>query len=452
MAEDYKKGLGLLESISIIIGRIIGSGIFRTPGPIMALTLSPMLFGLSWIIGGIMTILAAISYAELVAMIPKSGGPYQYLKMAYPPVWAFLRGWAMFFVSETGAIAAVSIVFAEYLKSLLLQLFQYELPPFFTVASALAIIWIHTFINFAGVRFSGKIQNIISFLKYIALFSISMLCFSSSQGTVENYFKIVEQPGSTWQSILALGAAMRYTFFAFSGWEGATYVAEEVKNPGKNLPLSLFAGIGAVFLLYATVNAAYLYQLHPAEMALSKHVATSALIKASGTAGAIFISAVVMLSTFGNVGTQVLVKARSWQAMARDKMFFHWLAPTDPVNRTPDRSLLVQALWASLLLFFASLAENTYETIIDFFSATSTIFNIMTFAALIILRKKYPDMERPYKSWLYPWSSLFIIIFYLSYLGITIYTAPLESLAGLALTGTGLIYYYGVIKKKLKPA
>lgn len=447
--QDYRRDLGLMEATSIVIGRIIGSGIFRTPGPIMALVGSTALFGFTWVLGGIVTIFGAVIYAELVAMLPKSGGPYVYLKEAYHPVVPFLRGWAMFFVSETGAIAAVSLVFAEYLNALVVTLGNKPLPHSIEIVIALGTLWLLTFINSLGVYFSGKVQNFFSTIKVVAVFGIIAAALSSTQGSLL-YFTTDAFPRDwSWSTVLAVGAALRYAFFAFSGWEGSTYVAEEVMNPSRNLPLALLLGISGVMLLYAGANGAYLYLLPPSVIMESKWVATDAMKVALGSAGGIFISAAVMINTFGNVSTQVLVKARTWHAMARDGMFFQKLKYTSERFKTPNNSLLAQGLWASVLLVFAGFAANTYETIIDFFSATSTIFNLLTFYSIVVLRKKFPDMHRPYRAWLYPWSVWIIMALYSAFLVITLVTAFIPSLVGMVLTGSGLIYYYLVVAKRI---
>lgn len=440
---ELKRDLGLTEAVSIVISRIIGSGIFRTPAPIMLAVGCTSLFGLVWVLGGIVTIFGAVIYAELAAMMPRSGGPYEYLKTAYHPFWAFLRGWAMFFVSETAAIAAVALIFAEYLNALWIIVFgeAFGRPVLFMVA--LSTIWLLTMVNLFGVHLSGMVQNFFGAVKVAAVGSIIGVSFTSwSSGNWSNFIDPLLPESFTGSTILVVGAAMRYSFFAFSGWEGATYIAEEVKNPRRNLPLSLFIGIGGVMLLYLGANAAYLFQLPPAKIAESPWVATEAMTVAMGASGGILISLAVMLNTFGNVSTQILCKARTWQAMARDGMFFDWFARLHPKYRTPNAALLGQAGWATVLLVFAIMAENSYETMIDFFSATSTVFNIMVFAAIWVMRRKFPDVHRPYRAWLYPWSLVGILAIYLAFFVITIITAFVPSMIGLALTATGAIYYW----------
>jgi amino acid transporter len=431
-----------MEVVSIVVSRIIGSGIFRTPSSIMTLVMSTALFGLVWVIGGIVTIFGAVCYAELVAMMPKSGGPYVYLRAAYHPIWAFLRGWAMFFVSETGAIAAVALVFAEYASALYGIITGEAFSKPLLIVIALATIWVLTAVNLFGVFLSGIVQNIFSWIKILAIGGIIGIAFTSGKGNLANFTVPLWPADFSWETILAVGAALRYSFFAFSGWEGATYIAEEVKNPQKNLPLSLLLGISGVIVLYIGANSAYLYLLPADVISRSKWVATDAMQAAIGSAGGILISAAVMMNTFGNVSAQILVKARAWQAMSRDGVFFKALGKLHPKYKTPNNALLVQAAWASALMLFAANAQSSYEAIIDFFSANGTVFNIMTFASVIILRKKYKDLERPYKAWFYPVSVIVVIVIYAAFLILTLATAFLPSMLGLLLTSTGLLYYY----------
>lgn len=278
---ELDRKLGLTESFSILIGRIIGSGIFRTPGPIMLLVGSISTFYGIWILGGAATLLGAFCYAEMAAMLPRSGGPYAFLRVAYGPMWAFLRGWAMFFVSETAAIAAVSMVFAEYASSLNKIALGVAFPRSVEVLVALVVIWLLTLVNCFGVGLGGKVQNVLSLAKLIALGGVIGVSFSHS-GNWQHFAQPFWPEQFNWTTFLAMGAAMRYAFFAFSGWEGATYVAEEVRNPRKNLPLSLILGISGVLLIYLAVNTAYLYQIPVSLMQNSKWVAVDAMETAIG--------------------------------------------------------------------------------------------------------------------------------------------------------------------------
>jgi APA family basic amino acid/polyamine antiporter len=450
---DLKRDLGLGAAVSIVVSRIIGSGIFRTPAPIMALVGCTSLFGFVWVLGGLVTVFGAVIYAELAAMMPRSGGPYEYLKIAYHPFWAFLRGWAMFFVSETAAIAAVALIFGEYLNALWVIVFGAPFDRVALFSVAFGTIWLLTFVNLFGVRFSGSVQKFFASIKIVAVGGIIGVAFTSwNTGNWGNFTNPLLPESFSGSTILAVGAALRYSFFAFSGWEGATYVAEEIENPRRNLPLSLFIGIAGVMVLYLGANAAYLFQLPPERIADSPWVATEAMKVAMGASGGILISVAVMLNTFGNVSTQILCKGRTWQAMARDGLFFAPFARLHPRYKTPNRALVGQGLWASVLLTFAILAENSYESLIDYFSATSTVFNIMVFASIFVLRRKFPDVQRPYRAWLYPWSLIVILVIYMAFLVITVMTAFLPSLIGLSLTATGTIYYYFQVVAKQRAA
>lgn len=438
---DLKRDLGVVESFSIVIGRIIGSGIFRTPQPIMLAVASVSLFYGVWIMGGITTLLGAFCYAELVSMMPKSGGPYTFLKAAYPPVWTFLRGWAMFFVSETGAIAAVALVFAQYGNSFFEIVTGFNYSRGMEVIVALIVIWLLTSINCFGVFLSGMFQNMFSFIKLVAVGAVITIGLSKA-GNLAHFSTPFWPEHFNWSTMLAVGAAMRYSFFAYSGWEGATYVAEEVRNPRRNLPLSIILGISGVILLYLGANTAYIYQLPVEIIKQSKWVASAAMKTAIGATGGLLISLAVMMNTFGNVSTQILVKARTWYAMSRDGLFIGPLGNIHPKFKTPNTALIVQGFWASILLFAAGFAEHAYDRIIDFFSFTSSIFNISTFLAVWILRRKYPQVPRPFRAWGYPVTLIIVLIIQMWFMVVTLITAFIPSLMGMILTATGLIYYY----------
>lgn len=441
---ELERKLGLTETLSIVVNRIIGSGIFRTPAPIMFITASVSMFYGVWVLGGIATILGALCYAELVAMMPRSGGPYVFLKAAYPPIVTFLRGWAMFFVSETGSIAAVALFFSENaLASLGITIGGLQIA-----IMAISLVFLLTAANSFGIKLSGVFQNIFSVLKVGLL--VSIITLSMVHGIEkENFTDVVEKPW-TWAGIVSIFTALRYGFFAYSGWEGATYVAEEIKNPRKNLPLSLFFGIGAVMILYLLINTAYLNLLGPQAMAVSKGVAVDAMKIVLGTAGGVLVAIAIMVSTFGNVNTQILVKSRTWYAMARDKLFFNPLAKIHPQYKTPNNAMYAQAAWATVLIICATFAESAYEAVIDYFSFTSSIFNVLTFASIYVLRKKYPHIERPYKAWGYPFTLIIVLLIHGTFLVVTLITAFIPSLIGIFLTMSGLVYWHFWVPKEAK--
>ena len=307
-----------------------------------------------------------------------------------------------------------------------------------------------TLINCFGVLLSGIVQNIFSLIKIVALGAVITCCFSGS-GNWTHFSSPFLPAEFNWSTLIAFGAALRYGFFAYSGWEGATYVAEEVRNPERNLSRSIILGIIGVMLLYLATNTAYLYQLPVSGIQNSKWVATEAMQAAIGITGGIFISVAVMLNTFGNVSTQILCKARTWYAMSRDGLFFKSLSRIHPKYKTPNTALIVQGIWATVLLFGAAFAERMYEAIIDYFSFTSSVFNVLTFVAVWVLREKFPHVPRPFKIWGYPLTLLIVIVIQIAFMVVTLISAFLPSMLGVMLTSTGLIYYYrNPIKKVIQ--
>ena len=352
----------------------------------------------------------------------------------------------MFFVSETASIVAVSFVFAEYTHFILQKIYpETVFPQWMNALVALLVIWSLSFANSRGVRLSGVFQNVLSFLKVFALILMASLIFFVEPGAP--YESIQIWPNEiAWVHLMGLGEAMRYAFFAYSGWEGATYVAEEVKNPSRNLPRSLFYGIGIVMVLYLLVNTAYLHQLAPWEVIASqKQVAAHYMEKAVGYWGGIVLAVVVMISTFGNVGAQIMVKARTWYAMSRDQLFPSPFKVLHPTYQTPNRSIFLQAGWASCLLIYAYTAESAYESLIDLFSSTSALFNILTITCVSILRKKIPLERRDQNLFRVPFYYLtigIVLIIHVWFLITTFVSRPYSSLSGLGLTLSGLVYYF----------
>jgi APA family basic amino acid/polyamine antiporter len=390
----------------------------------------------AWVLGGVLTVLSAILYAELVAMIPAAGGPHAFLRAAYPPWWAFLRGWSMFLVSETASIVAVSLVFAEF-SLLLLRAAGVPVPAGTELLLALGLIWGHTGLNLFGVGLGARVQEVLALLKLCALCGVAAACLLLP-GVEDPMGSRLWTDKSGWGAVVSVFAALRYGFFAYSGWEGATYVAEEVRQPEKNLPRSLLLGLGSVMGVYLLVNTGYLLQLGAdGVMSAGRAVAAGAMEHALGPRGAVALGLAVVLSTLGNVGTQVMVKARVWQAMARDGLFFRGVAVLHPVHQTPNRALLLQAGWATVLLLCASAGGRAYESVIDFFSFTSAVFNISVLWAVHRLRRLQPDRFRPYRAWGYPGTMYVAVGFYAAFALVTLWDAPLPSLLGVALTLTG---------------
>ncbi len=431
--KEFKRELGLIDSTMIVIGSMIGSGIFIVSADIARTVGSPGYLLLVWLITGAITITAALSYGELAGMLPHAGGQYIYLREAYNPLVGFLYGWTLFLVIQTGTIAAVAVAFAKYTaviipwfseSNILFSIFGLKI----SAAQLLAIlsVIVLTSSNIRGVRTGKIVQNIFTFSKVIALFGLILLAifigknaaaiganFSNFWNASWTHFsngKIISVESLSGSMLLAaIGVAMVGSLFSSDAWNNITFTAAEVKNPRRNIPLSLFLGTSIVTLLYIGANVAYIIVLplkgSPAgineigrgiQFALSDRVATSASSMIFGTPAVFIMAVLIMVSTFGCNNGLILAGARVYYAMAKDKLFFNKIGSINK-NSVPGIALIVQAGWASLLCL-----SGTYGDLLDYVIFAVLIFYILTIAGIFILRKRRPNVERPYKAWGYP--------------------------------------------------
>ncbi|MHB1688272.1 MAG: APC family permease [Ignavibacteriaceae bacterium] len=432
-SREFKRELGLLDSTMIVIGSMIGSGIFIVSADIARTVGSPGYLLLVWLITGAITITAALSYGELAGMLPHAGGQYVYLREAYNPLVGFLYGWTLFLVIQTGTIAAVAVAFAKYTavlipwfseNNILFVLFGLKI----SAAQILAIVSvvILTSSNTRGVRTGKIVQNIFTFSKVIALFGLILLAFfigknaaaiganfsnfwSASWTHISNGKIISIESISGTMLLAAIGVAMVGSLFSSDAWNNITFTAGEVKNPKRNIPLSLFLGTAIVTLLYIGANAAYILVLplkgspgganaigRGIQFALSDRVATAASSMIFGAPAVIIMAVLIMVSTFGCNNGLILSGARVYYAMAKDNLFFKKIGTLNK-NSVPGVALVIQAVWASLLCL-----SGTYGDLLDYVIFAVLIFYILTIAGIFLLRKKRPDAERPYKAWGYP--------------------------------------------------
>jgi APA family basic amino acid/polyamine antiporter len=443
---DLVKDLGLFDAVMIVMGSMIGSAIFIVSGDISHQVQSPGLLLVVWMVAGVMTIICALSYGELAAMMPHAGGQYVFLRDSLGPIWGFLYGWTMLLVIQTATIAAVAIAFAKFTAVLVpffsasdwiwkigtfgpWQLWFGLLGPynvglnrqnFLAIASIVLLTWLNT----RGLRVGKIVQNVFTVAKTAALAGLVLLgvFFSTevarsanftnfwrnaSLGTLHPYPP--DQP--TWfiGTITLVGVAMVGSLFAADAWNNVTFTAAEVKNPSRNLPLALALGTGLVILLYIMVNVGYLRILPMAgdpngtttlargiEFAADGRVATAAVQAVIGPAGAIVMAIAIMISGFGCNNGLILSGARIYYAMAKDKLFFQ---SAGNVNRyhAPSAALIVQCIWASVLCL-----SGTYSQLLDFLIFAVVIFYILTLGGLFLLRWKRPDIPRPYRAFGYP--------------------------------------------------
>ncbi|CAN5407664.1 amino acid permease [soil metagenome] len=405
--EDDKKKLSLLDSTAIIMGSMIGSGIFIVSADIARQVETPGMLLLAWVVTGVITILGALSYGELAAMMPKAGGQYVYLREAYNPMVGFLYGWTLFSVIQTGTIAAVGMAFALFTGVFIPEIspnnFLISIGTFHVSTQqilAIAVIVLLTWYNFRAVKTGARLQNIFTITKVLALLLLVILGLyfgMHGHGNTQNFSPAFPEVIG-WTTISIFGAALTGSLFSADAWNNITFTAGEVRNPKRNLPLSLLIGTTSVIGIYILANVAYIYVLGIDQIAAAdnKRLGTVMMQNILGSNGNYFMAAMIMVSTFGCLNGCIFSAARVYYAMANDKLFFRPAAKLNK-NGSPARSLVFQCIWASLLCF-----SGSYGDLLDYVMFAVMIFYVLTVSGLFILRKKRPDLERPYKAFGYP--------------------------------------------------
>lgn len=452
--KKFVKGLGLLESITIVVGSMIGSGIFIVPSIMAGYIQSPKLIILLWIIGGIFTIFGALSYGELSAAMPKAGGQYVFLREAYSPLLGFLFGWTSFLVIQTGLIAAVAVAFAKYfgiffpfISEHIAVLSMSLFGKIFIVTSAQIVailsIIILTAINYVGVKAGAFVQNLFTLLKVLAVVALIVLAFVCSKGSFANITTSVSPliPETIKMGFLAaMAVAISKALFAYDAWNTVTFAAEEVKEPHKNLPIALVFGTGIVTILYVLATTAYFYLLpiHAAAGVAENRIAAVAAQIIFGHVGLYLISAAILISTFGCNNGLILGGARIYYGMAQDKLFFKGAGEIHSKYHVPAKSLIYQCVWASLLTL-----SGTYSDLLTYATFASILFAAMTVFGLFILRKKSPELDKPFKVKGYPYVPIIYILIALAFLIYVVQGDPVNSGKGLVLILLGLpVYFY----------
>ena len=424
--------LTLLDATMINAGGIIGSGIFMVPATIALLTGSTSLILAVWVFGGLISLFGALSVAELGAAMPRAGGQFVYLNEAYGPAWGYLYGWSCVAVINTASIAAVGVAFSEYLG------FFFPLSTMGIKSVAILSVILLTIINILDVKSGARAQNIFTLLKIGAILGIISLGLVMDGGSAENIQPFY--PDRPLPALVGpLGLAMVSVLWTYDGWIFITYVAGEVKNPGRNIPLSLVFCMLIVISIYLLINFVFTYTLGIGAMGTSMLVASDSASIFLGEKGAALVSIIILISLLGANNGFILTSARINYAMARDKLFFQQAAKVHPKFKSPANALVIQAMWASVLTF-----SGTYNQLITYIIFASWIFYAMSCAAVIILRKKRPEMKRPYKTPGYPYIPIIFILFAVFLTFNTILEAPQDSAvgAGIILAGLPLYFYW----------
>jgi len=466
--------LGLFTTIMMVVGGVIGSGIFRKPGLMASQLGSPELLLGVWILAGVITLLGALTNAEVASMIPETGGQYVYFQRMYGPFFAYLYGWAVFVIMQSGSISALAYVFAEYGNqhffhfpeiSGSLASWAIHVPGIGDVApfkeSALKIIAavliiLLTAVNYIGVKFGGIVQNIFTIAKVGAMALLMLGAFLLPTGG--SFSNLTSSSSSIHLRgpalFIAIAAALQGAFWAYDGWNKLTYIAGEVKEPRRNIPRGLVFGMLIVTAIYVLMDLAYSWVLPIDVMAKSKLVAADVAEKCFSGGGR-WIAAAVMISTFGTANAVILATARVYFSMAHKNVFPAFIGRAHPRFHTPAASLIVQGIWSVLLLF-----SGTFDTLTDMLIFVSWVFYAAGAFGIFVLRRKEPNASRPYKVPGYPIVPIVFILFSVLYLILTVVNDITEYNAGrqptinsafgtlLVLIGLPIYFFYRLRRTK----
>jgi basic amino acid/polyamine antiporter, APA family len=468
--QEFKPSLGLLDATMIVAGSMIGSGIFIVSADITRNVGSAGWLIAVWLITGVMTLIAAISYGELSAMYPKAGGQYVYLKEAFNPLAGFLYGWSFFMVIQTATIAAVGVAFSKFTgyffpaldindDNILFQIGVFKLYPA-QIVSILVIILL-TYINTKGVNGGKKIQTVFTVTKLVSLFGLIVFglllaakadIWNANWSNAWSMNKLSEGgvvAGVAGSAVMgAIAASMVGSIFSSDAWNNVTFIAGEIKNPKRNIGLSLFLGTMIVTLIYVAANIMYISVLPMNDIAFAKQdrVAVAAANEIFGEIGTYVIAVMIMISTFGCINGLVLAGSRVYYTMAQDGLFFKQ-AGTLNKNAVPQWALWAQCFWAGILCL-----SGQYGDLLDMVSFVVVIFYVLTIAGIFILRKKRPDVERPYKAFGYPVLPLLYILMGITFCVLLIIYKPEFTWPGLIIVLLGIPVYYIAVARQKKSA
>lgn len=441
---ELKRDLGPWAAASIVVGTVIGSGIFLVPRTMIQRVGSPEMVFVVWIFGGLLSLAGALSYAELAAALPEAGGEYAYLREAYGPMWGFLYSWTQMWVAKSGSIATLATGFFYYLTNFFPKLdgvfytiplpwgphggpIEFRYGQLLAMGLILALAWL----NYFGVKVGGNVQVAVTGLKValIAAIILAGLGFGHPHAAVS-------QPAFP-LTIAGFFAALVAALWAYDGWNNVSMVASEIREPQRNLPRSLIWGTTAVIGIYLLANAAYFYVLTPSEVSSSPRVASEMMRRILSEPGANAVSIAAMISIFAALNGSILSGSRVPYAAARDGYFFGPMGRVHPQYHTPGVSILALSVWAAVLVL-----SGGYEQLFTYVIFASWILYGMTTAAVIVLRKKRPELNRPYRTIGYPAVPVLFVIVALVLVLSTLIDSPQDSLKGIGLILLGLPFYF----------
>jgi basic amino acid/polyamine antiporter, APA family len=454
------RGLTLLAAVSIVIGNVIGTGVFLKARVMTCNVGTPGKVVLVWIAAGILSLAGALTYAELAAMMPRAGGEYVFVREAYGKGTGFLYGWMQIFIAKTGSQASLAVAFGIFLNDLTggalnqnfftLNLFGFAVPFGRLQVAALGVIVLFTLVNCATVSVSGHIATVLTFVKIALVLGVGLGAFFLAGGGGSGFSNYgLANVGGACEGVSAsaryglagFGAAMLGALWGYDGWNNLTLVAGEVKDPQRNIPRALIGGMLVIITAYVFVNIAYFYALTPTEVAsvsAKSSVAREVAVRFFPAVAVTLIAAGLLFSSIGSLHTSILTGARVPYAMARDRLFFQNLARLSPKTHVPVGALILQGIWACLLAL-----SGSFDTLTDYVIFGSWIFYGLTTASVFIFRRRMPDAERPYRAWGYPVVPILFLLVTGFLLVNTLLTTPTQALTGLGLILLGLpVYWY----------
>jgi APA family basic amino acid/polyamine antiporter len=444
---ELKRDLGPWAAASIVVGTVIGSGIFLVPRAMIQRVGTPEWVFFIWVFGGLLSLAGALTYAELAAAMPEAGGEYNYLSEAYGPMWGFLYSWTQMWVAKSGSIATLGTGFFYYFTTFFptLDAVFYKVPlpigpnggplelrygQLFAMGLILALAWL----NYFGVKIGGNVQLAVTAIKValIAFIIIAGLMFGNPHPAA------APQPGPVIPLTSAgFFAALVAALWAYDGWNNVSMVASEIREPQRNLPRALIWGTAGVIVIYLLTNAAYFHVLTASEVGSTPRVAAEMMRRLFAAPGAAAVSVAAMISIFAALNGSILTGSRVPYAAARDGLLFRSLAHVHPRFHTPGVSILALSAWSALLVL-----SGRYEELYTYVIFASWILYGMTTAAVIVLRKKRPDMPRPYRTLGYPWVPILFVLVATVLVLSTLRDSPRESIMGIGLILLGLPFYF----------
>lgn len=423
-----RRELTLFDAAAIIVGIMIGSGIFFIPTYVFGRAGAPGLALMVWVVAGVISVLSGLCYAELGAAMPKAGGEYVYLKEAFGPLWAFLSTWTGFLIGGPGSIAALAVAFATYTS------FFLSLSAVGVKLLAIGAVVFLTFINILGVRQGALVQRVFTVAKVIPILAI--IVFGLLRGHVNDFTPLLPAAGNG-SMVSAFGLAMIAALWAFTGWANVNSVAEELKNPTRDLPRAMILGVGGVTLLYLLFNVALLKVMPMASIIANAKPAAVAATTLFGTIGGAVIAGGALISIFGSTNGCVLAFPRNYFAMSRDGLFFKRLAEINPRYGTPVASLVVSAALSILLILSGTFSQLT--TLVVF---SGMLFSTLVVGSLFVLRRTMPHLHRPYRVWGYPVVPIVVLLLNIWLLVNSLLEDPKSSFIGLLVPVIGIPVYY----------